>query len=280
MLSFSKKYKDNGSSQSKNVSSKPDFRFREPFLLFVVKGNLSIKQLKKIIASKTQYYLNTKDYFYGYRKLGDNWLVLSIKATDWDNDNVFHGLQDSHPLLLHLKPGKYAVRGKNCIYNVNLTDDTVSVLVGKRAEDGYRAPNNNDYLSPSVKLAWSLQRPEYHTVITIMSMMALLSFVLLMANAFFWYKGSSNLASLKAHVARKTVVKMPAIPSENLEYLIDTVNRVGARIRGLAFIKKAFSKNGQIHMDLKCIEGNCILPFQGVTKKRNGVFEYVVKGGV
>ncbi len=272
--------KKEGSSQ-KNSNAQYDIKkyvFVEPFIVFNVIG-VKEKKLRKIAETKALYYFNTKDFYYAYKKIGkDKWIVLCAVNSDWDNKDVVKDIEGKYPLLLHLKEGKYGIRGERVVYNVIVSEEDISVKIYNFMLEDYREPRKEDILPPSSKFIWSLKRKNFEKVILYLIVLNIFS---LLVFGFSLSLRKSGIEALKS--AYKTPVKITKriryqYVKSNVMDVFSIVNEVSNKIQGIFYITKfKYDKNGRVIFKLACVKNKCLPPFPGVRfdpKTREYIYVY------
>ena len=248
------------------------FVFAEPFLLFSVK-KISEKALKRLLFLKAEQLLNTKDFFYVYRRWKDGFLCLVIKADQsWnETDNVIF-CEHKYPLLLHLKDGKYTLQGKSCFYNVDLTSDAPVVKVSVSPLDGFKAVEEDDLIPEQFPLKYSLRKKEYASVFIAFSFICVL---LLFLSC---YLGISlhTLSKKATDLARRRKVLFVSDKKMLSPFsVVKKINEIADSLGETAYISQIRLGKKSVVFTLKCTEKDCFVPVKEAEKV--DPFTYILK---
>ena len=274
---FKIKQKTEDSTPS-SENDKSVFIFSEPFYIFDLKGSFSERKIKDIAKQKAQFLLKTTDFFYAFRKTGSgSYRILLIAGQNRSGHHLF--LKGQFPLLLHLKPGRYLIRGQNIIYNVDLSDEAVDVTVHEAPLEGFREPTRDDWLTPEIPLRWSLDSRDLKIFRYATAAAAALMIV---GNIFLLGQIKERRQELTAILHQQSaqtarvVVDRSGIPSSNLLPILERIDGLGRRIRSVAYLNKVTATATQVKCTVRCFEKDCFIPVaQALRTKRPGEFQVI-----
>ena len=219
----------------------------------------------------------TREYFYTYRRWKGGWLCYAQKANSSleDTENV-DWVEGSFPLLLHLKDGKYFIRGKSCTYNVDLTGKECRVTISPAPLDGFREVTESDLMAPRAKLRYSLSRKEFGFVLVTLGLLA----VALIGVCFLLAVKTHRLSrEIEREAARRKVVFMSRIKRKSvpLFWIIREIESVARAVKGVAYIKKVcLNSRGTLSFTIECTNGQCFVPLKGAERVDKNTYRVIV----
>lgn len=251
-------------NKKKNNVNKPAnkdlYLFHEPFLYFIVDKTVKEKHLVKIIQSKARFLFKTEDFFYCFKKIKNKYWIFIAPAGTWDlNEQKISWQEGSYPLLLHLKEGKYLIKGEKIFYHVDIDDQSLKIVINAAPIKGYREVTEKDLLPPKWKLKWNLNKKSF---LWVNYFLMFVIFIGIIINLFLGFNIIQNGQKITRLVNKQSITKVILVhpPKGNFYKIVEEINQVGKDIRGLAYIKKAEFSKGELQLILECIEKGCIIP--------------------
>ena len=195
-------------------------------------------------------------------------------AVDWDNDKKITYLAGQFPLLLHLKNGRYAIKGDNIYYNIDLRDDDIKIVIYPTALDGYKEVEDQDRLPPNTKLRlkWSLEKKSYYFVPAIMSIIIffLIATNVAIKNDIVKMKREIDNLTFQMYKNKKVEYILPNLPQPNLNFIVNRIDVVVKAIKDVAYIRKVSVNNGKLTFKIECFDSICYVPLADAQKQGNG----------
>lgn len=256
--------------------------FTEPFTVFTVIGS-NVNKVKKVAETKALFYFNTKDFYYTLKKIDkQKWLVYCATNTTWDDKELIKGIDGKYPLIMHLKEGKYGIRGKRAVYNIEVEKDGIVIKILNFIMEGYKEPTNDDLLPPTYKLIWSLKGKNFGTNILYLIVVNVLS-VFLFLSSVTMVKTSSN--ELHQALAKPFNIQHRIVSESvrsNVSDVFGLINRIANKIQGEFYISKFnFNQKGEATFRFVCLREKCLSPFPSAIydpKTNEYVYYYKVGG--